>query len=121
MNKARQLVDFISPNPIIPGRAALVLAVHYTAQYEAAGADGAYTFSKTIYPMVARDLSCSVQAAEKAVRRAVGCCWLCGRNNALEQIVGKKLPSRPTPGHFLAYCAYYINHQAPFHGPVTLC
>lgn len=115
MDQVRQLVEYISPSPRIPGKRALILAVTYTLEAETADKDVKYFFTKDIYPLVARDLMCSRQAAEQRVMRAVNCCWMGGQNEALTQICGKQLNKKPTPAKFLLYCVFYLLHQSPFH------
>ena len=112
MDKIDQLVNTISPSPIIPGRKALVLAIYYTMQTDLS--DGSL-LSRDVYPLVARDLNCSVNAAQKRLYRAIHFCWQEGENADFNAIVGRRLRRPPTVKSFLMYCSYFIQNRSPFH------
>ena len=112
MDKIELLVNAISPSPIIPGRKALVLAIYYTMQTDLS--DGPL-LSKDVYPLVARDLNCSVNAVQKRLYRAIHFCWQDGKNTCFHAVVGRTLRRPPTVKSFLMYCSYYIRNRSPFH------
>ena len=112
MDKIELLVNTISPSPIIPGRMALILAIDYTMK---GSMSDVLQLSKDVYPLVARELNCSVNAVQKRLHRAVCSCWQDGQNQDFNAIVGKQLCRRPSVKSFLMYCAYYVQNRAPFH------
>ena len=63
---------------------------------------------------MAKQIKKGLEAAEKAIYRAVDCCWSEGKNEALNQVIGRTLPVKPRPGELIFYCAYYLEKGYPY-------
>ena len=91
LDKAEQLLAYISPRIILPGKEAFLLATRYTADALIDEPLLPPQFTKVIYPAVAANLHCSLGAAEKAIYHAASVCWMEGRNDRLNNIIGQQL------------------------------
>ena len=96
MEKVRQLVSRIAPRARFPGQGAFTVAI--------------FCYGK----QVAKQIKKGLEAAEKAIYRAVDCCWSEGKNEALNQVIGRTLPVKPRPGELIFYCAYYLEKGYPY-------
>ena len=114
MEKVRQLVSRIAPRARFPGQGAFTVAIFcYGKQFLGSEEDGVRV-TKELYPQVAKQIKKGLEAAEKAIYRAVDCCWSEGKNEALNQVIGRTLPVKPRPGELIFYCAYYLEKGYPY-------
>ena len=114
MRKAENIVDAFSPTLTYPGKKELTLAIKRMAQVALSDGFDNILVTKDIYPAIAKARS-SLATAERALYRAIDYCWMNGTNDALNKIIGKKLPSKPQPALFIMYCAYFYIYDEAYH------
>ena len=115
MKNVKDLINFISPGIVLPGRQPLTIAVTLAAELlEQENADE-ISFTQDIYSRVARQTGRTLPTTERAIYRAVDACWNHGKNANLNQIIGCELPVKPAPREFILYLAYYLFTDAPYH------
>ena len=115
MEKAKQIVAYVGPSPRFPGQKALIYGMYLTAELLSKKDPETILATKELYPRIACELGCSVNAAEKQLYCAVNSCWMGGDNEALMYIAGKQLPRKPKAMQFLIYCAHYYLNDVPYH------
>jgi hypothetical protein len=119
LRNAKDLINFISPGIVLPGRVPLTMAVALVAQLlEQEQADEIH-FTQDIYSRVARQTGRTLPTTERAIYRAVDACWNHGKNAHLNQVIGCELPVKPAPREFILYLAYFLFADAPYHRPAT--
>ena len=119
LKKAIELVSFISPSIRLPGRRAFTLAIHQAQKLLAVSSYEDVLVTKDVYPVVAKEILCSLETTERAIYRCVEACWFGGENDALNQIIGRTLPVKPKPSEMILYCAYYLTYDTPYHSAAT--
>lgn len=115
MEKVNLLVSRIAPSICFTGRRPFSLAIYHTWRMLSACSHDELLLTKDIYPVVARQLHRSLQATERSIYRAAAACWMDGRNQELNQIIGRTLPMKPKPSELILYCAYYLEYGVPYH------
>ncbi|MDO5785651.1 MAG: sporulation initiation factor Spo0A C-terminal domain-containing protein, partial [Eubacteriales bacterium] len=110
-----RLVSHIAPSIQFTGCRQFTFAIYFTYKmYQNDPFQGIHV-TKDIYPSVANECEQSLTAAERAVYRAVETCWMDGKNQALNEIIGRLLPVKPSPAELILYCAYYLAYGTPYH------
>ena len=113
---AAQLVHYISPSILFSGKDAFVYAIEASFKtLDSTVGNEKILLTKWVYPEAGKKLGRSGKTASRAVYRAANYCWMDGRNRRLNEIIGFRLPRRPTPGEIVLYCAYYLKYGVPFH------
>lgn len=114
MEKVRKLVMSISPRAKFTGKKQFTLAIFYYREAASMEENRRVYVTKEVYPQVAKGSGSNCVAASRAVCRAVEYCWMEGRNEALNRIIGRPLPEKPKPEELLCYCAYYLEKGRPY-------
>ena len=105
----RQLVFYISAHSNQIGYEYLTYAL------ELVRSDHSYIhkLTKELYPAVALQFGVDRRTAGRAIARAVSDCWENGSRGRLEEVVGRQVLTKPTPGELIAYLAGYLDRQDP--------
>lgn len=116
MKTADELVDFISPSIRLAGRSQFVYSIKLTCDMLKENMPSeAIRITQNVYQPVAEKFHSKLEAAERAIYRAVESCWNDGKNENVHKIIGRKLPQKPSPKEFILYCAYYLFYGRPYH------
>ncbi len=114
MERVQELVAQIAPKAAFPGQWQFTLAIFYYREVSSLNEDVPTLVTKEVYPLVSQKTGHKLNAAEKAIYRAVEYCWSDGQNERLNQVIGRALPVKPSPGEILLYCAYYLEKGKPY-------
>lgn len=118
MKKVLRLISEISPSIALPGVSSLAYAILFAEEIVAkCPPDDPIRIIDSVYSPAAAEVNKSLDAVIKSISRATRLCWMNGNNHRLNEIIGKKLPVKPTPKEFVLYCAYYIVYNKPCHNP----
>ena len=112
-----KLVDCIAPSIRFAGRRPFTFAIEQTCTLAAKTHLEDIQFTKQVYPVVAARCCCSYSSAKRAIYRAVDACWMEGGNEALNLVIGRRLPIKPKPSELIMYCACFILRGVPYHSP----
>ena len=115
MQKVNHLVSHIAPSIRFTGCKQFTFAIYFTYQMFRSDPLQQIRVTKDVYPSVASECNQSLKTAERAVYRAVEACWMDGKNQALNEIIGQLLPVKPAPAELMLYCAYYLTYGVPYH------
>lgn len=115
LEEVNAFMDRIAPNIHFSGRRQFTLAVYYTQEALQSGGSEDIRMTKDIYPQVARATRRALSSTERAIYRGAELCWMEGRNEALNHVIGRTLEQKPAPGTLLRYCAYYCAAGRSYH------
>ena len=65
----------------------------------------------TLYPLVADRFAVSHETVTRSIARAVQDIWLNGDRDVLEEIAGRQLAGKPSPGEVIYFLATYLNDR----------
>lgn len=117
MENGKELVAIIGPTLCVGGSKPLAHCIDKACvllRNEDVAMDEV-SVTHAVYIPVAAELEKKLGATERAVYRAVETCWMNGKNDHLNDVIGRVLPRKPTPKEFILYCAYYLVHKVPYH------
>ena len=108
MNKKNvdSTIDKLSGHPTLVGYRQLAAAVRFCLEHDSFPARG---LTITLYPNIANDYQRSPDSVTRSISRAVDDFWLYGNREKLEQIAGRKIREKPTPGEFSFYLYRYFS------------
>lgn len=116
MEQIAALLAKISPTIALPGREPLAYAIFCAMQlFERTPPPETVRVTEMVYAPAARMLGKDVSTVVKASARALKCCWLDGRNQRLNAVIGAELPLCPTVKEFVLCCAYYLTFKVPYY------
>ncbi|WP_434311485.1 sporulation initiation factor Spo0A C-terminal domain-containing protein [Hominifimenecus sp. rT4P-3] len=96
----------------IAGRPTRVGYRYLTAAIEIVLEDGypIRSLTTSLYPKIAERTGATTHSVARGLARAVDDCWEYGNRNALEQLVGRRLLEKPSPGEMIYYLVRYLSH-----------
>lgn len=100
------LIYWIAGRPTRVGYRYLAAAVEIVLQ------DGypIRSLTTSLYPKIAEMTDSTTHSVARGLARAVDDCWEHGNRRALEQIVGRRLLEKTSPGEMIYYLVQYLSH-----------
>lgn len=119
VKQLEQITSFlaeVSPTIALPGREPLTYAIFCAVQlFQRMPPPETVRVTEMVYTPAAEMLGKDVSTVVKASARALKCCWMDGKNQRLNAIIGAELPLCPSIKEFVLCCAYYIAFKTPYY------